>query len=84
MKKKNKDTLYNEKFDNTDIRISNNPYGDIVYKNKDDILKSIQDIKLELEQKFKMNEVSQYMNELEQYIESCKTEILKNLGYEVT
>ena len=37
MKKKNKDTLYNEKFDNTDIRISNNPYGDIVYKNKDDM-----------------------------------------------
>ena len=37
MKKKNKDTLYNEKFDNTDIRISNNPYGDIVDKNKDDM-----------------------------------------------
>ncbi len=37
MKKKNKDTLYNEKFDNTDIKISNNPYGDIVYKNKDDM-----------------------------------------------
>lgn len=46
-------------------------------KNKDDILKSIQDIKLEPDQRFKMNEVSKHMNELDQHIESCETEILK-------
>lgn len=46
-------------------------------KNKDDILSSIKDIRLEPDQKFKMNEVSKHINELDQHIEACEVEILK-------
>lgn len=46
-------------------------------KNKDDIIKSIHDIKLESDQKFKMNEVSKHLDELDQHIEECEVEIVK-------
>lgn len=46
-------------------------------KNKEEFLKSIKNIKLEPDQKFKMNEISKQMNELDRHIESCETEILK-------
>lgn len=46
-------------------------------KNQDDILNSIKDIKLESDQRFKMNEVSKHLDELNTHIEECEVEILK-------
>lgn len=46
-------------------------------KNKDDILDCIKDIKLESDQRFKMNEVSRHLEELNRHIEACEAEIFK-------
>ena len=46
-------------------------------KHKDDILASIKDTNITSDQRFKLNEASSHMNELDKHIRSCETEMVK-------